>query len=309
MKSVKAFKWVAVAAAATIGVLSSFTPASAVDFEAAEVDQSNFISVAIPAGTLVPYKLWLIRATQPGANCFAVSGDNPGIVAPLWQTTSGCGAGFDSNAYSIRVGGEELRSQYALTVQESNGELLLIGKPLRGRSFVIGRTGGISPGGFMEIELEPGWRITQRSYQGSRLGHFYYTNDATLASLLEGDGVAVGPTPNPNPDPLPGTNFPFPDIAGNTYAREIAAAHSLGLVAGGTDGTFGPTRPVTREEAASIIAEALKTVGCFDHCGGFKNGRLYLADHCDLSALSRCSGQSLECGQNRIAETSRCDCG
>ena len=105
MKSVKAFKWVAVAAAATIGVLSSFTPASAVDFEAAEVDQSNFISVAIPAGTLVPYKLWLIRATQPGANCFAVSGDNPGIVAPLWQTTSGCGAGFDSNAYSIRVGG------------------------------------------------------------------------------------------------------------------------------------------------------------------------------------------------------------
>lgn len=259
MKSVKALKFVAVAAATAIGVFSSFTPVQAIDFEAVEVDESAFISVAIPAGTLVPYKLWLIRETQPGANCFSVSGDNPGIVQPLWQTNSGCGAGFDSNAYSIRVGGEELRSQYALTVQQGDGELLLVGKPLRGRSFVIGRTGGVVPGGFMEIELDPGWRITQRSYDGSRLSHFYYTNDASLASLLDGEEVVVNPNPNPNPEPQP--QYPFPDIARDTYAAEIAAAYNLGIVAGGTDGRFDPTRPVTREEAASIVAEAAKTRG------------------------------------------------
>jgi len=259
MKSRKAFSSIAIAAAATIGVLSSFTPAKAFDFENAEVDQDSLISVAIPAGSLVPYKLWLIRETQPGANCFDVSGSNPGIVDPLWQTTSGCGVGFDSNAYSIRVGGEDLRSQYALNIVQGDGELLLVGRPLQGRSFVIGRTGGIVPGGFMEIQLDPGWRITQRTYEGERLSHFYYTNDASLASLLEGDDVVTNP--NPNPDPQPQPDFPFPDIARDVYAAEITAAFNLGIVAGGTDGNFDPLRPVTREEAASIVAEAIQTRG------------------------------------------------
>lgn len=259
MKSVKAMKFLAVAAATAIGVLGSFTPTQAIEFDTAEVDQSSVLSVAIPGGTLVPYKLWLIRETQPGATCFTVSGDDPGIVQPLWQSNSGCSTGFDSNVFSIRVGDEDLRTEYALAVQESNGELLLLGKPLRGRSFVIGRTGGIQPGGYMEIELDPGWRITQRVYDGQRLSHFYYTNDATLASLLEGEDIVVGPTPTP--DPIPDRDYPFPDIAGNTYAAEIAAAYNLGLVAGGTDGRYDPNRPVTREEAASIVIEAIKTVG------------------------------------------------
>lgn len=259
MKSVKAWKFVAVAAATTIGIFSSFSPSQANTFDAVEVDETSMISVAIPGGSLVPYKLWLIRETQPGANCFSVSGDNPGIVEPLWQTTSGCGAGFDSNAYSIRAGGEELRGQYSLIVQESNGELLLLGKPLRGRSFVIGRTGGIVPGGFMEIELEPGWRITQRSFEGSRLSHFYYTNEASLASLLDGEPVVTNPTPTPTPPIQP--EYPFPDISRDIYADEITAAFNLGIVAGGTDGNFDPLRPVTREEAASIVAEAIETKG------------------------------------------------
>ncbi len=260
MKSVKALKLVAAAAATTIGIIGSFTAVQASNFDAVEVNSNSMISVAIPGGSLVPYKLWLIRETQPGANCFAVSGNNPGIVEPLWQVNSGCGAGFDSNAYSIRVGGEELRGQYSLNIQERNGELVLLGRPLRGRSFVIGRTGGIVPGGFMEIELDPGWRITQRSFQGSRLSHFYYTNEAPLASLLEGDPIATDPTPPTTPPPTR-PEYPFPDIQRDIYAAEITAAFNLGIVAGGTDGNFDPLRPVTREEAASIVAEALITRG------------------------------------------------
>lgn len=250
-KSVQTSRFLAIAAATTISLLGGVTPMSAVEFDTAEVDQSSLISVAIPAGSLVPYKLWLIRETQPGANCFAVSGNNPGIVEPLWQNNPGCSRGFDSNVYSIRVGGEPLRGEYSLNIVEGDGELLLVGRPLRGRSFVIGRTGGIMPGGFMEIQLDPGWRITQRFYNGERLSHFYYTNDASLASLLEQDDIVTPPRPD----------FPFPDIARDIYAEEIAAAYNLGIVAGGTDGNFDPRRPVTREEAASIVAEAIKTQG------------------------------------------------
>jgi N-acetylmuramoyl-L-alanine amidase len=259
MKSKKAFRFVAVAAAATIGVLSSSLPAISVDFDATEVDQGQFLSVAIPGGSLIPYQLWLIRENQPGADCFEVSGTNPGVVEPLWRGNSACGTSSDSNGYSIRVNDEDLGTGYSLSIKESNGELVLLGQPLRGSSFIIGRTGGISPTGYTEIKLEPGWRITQRSLDGRLAGHYYYTNDATLAELESGEGIATGPSPTPTP--LPEVTYPFPDIASDIYAREIALAADLGIVAGGDDGRFGPERPVTREEAASIVVEALLTKG------------------------------------------------
>lgn len=248
-------------AAATIGVLSSSIPANSATFDALELEQSRFLSVGIPGGSLVPYQLWLIRENQPGANCFEVTGTNPGVVEPLWRGNSNCGTSSDSNGFSIRVDGEDLGSSYSLTVRESNGELVLLGQPLRGQSFVIGRSGGISPNGYTEIKLNPGWRITQRSFEGQTTGHFYYTNDATLAELLDEEEVAVGPTPTP--DPTPETQFPFPDISRDIYAQEIALAASKGIVSGMQDGTFGPTRPVTREEAVSIVVEALLTRGDF----------------------------------------------
>ena len=257
MKSNKAFRLVAVAAAATIGVLSSALPAVSVDFDAAEVDQARFLSVAIPGGSLIPYQLWLIRENQAGAECFSVSGTNPGIVEPLWRQNNACGTSSDSNGYSIRVDGEDLGTSYSLAVKESEGELILLGQPLSGRSFVIGRTGGISPNGYTEIELSPGWRITQRSYQGSTTGHFYYTNDATLAELESGEDIATGPSPTP--EPLPDIDFPYPDISRDIYAEEITLASNLGIVSGRQDGTFGPERPVTREEATSMVVEALLT--------------------------------------------------
>jgi hypothetical protein len=261
MKLKTASRFIAVAAAATIGVLSSSIPAHSVDFDALELDQSRFLSVGIPGGTLIPYQLWLIRETQPGANCFDVTGSNPGVVEPLWRGNSNCGTSSDSNGFSIRVNGEDLGTSYALAVKDINGELVLLGQPLRGKSFVIGRSGGISPNGYTEIELNPGWRITQRSYEGQTAGHFYYTNDATLAELLDEEEVAAGPTPTP--DPTPEVQYPFPDISRDVYAQEIALASELGIVSGMQDGTFGPTRPVTREEAVSIVVEALLLRGDF----------------------------------------------
>ncbi|MDB9525980.1 DUF3747 domain-containing protein [Oscillatoria sp. CS-180] len=263
MKLRNAFKLAAVAAAATIGVLGSAITASSTEFDALEVDQDSFLSVAIPGGRFIPYQLWLIRERQPGAECFAVTGSDPGVVTPLWrENTSGCAPTSDSNGYSIRVGGEELGSAYALAVKESDGELVLLGQPLRGSSFVIGRTGGISENGYTEIKLAPGWRITQRTYEGTPLGHFYYTNDLTLAELETGDDIAANPVPNP--DPVPQIDYPFPDIANDIYADEIVRAVEIGFVAGRQDGTFGPTRPVTREEATSMVVEALLTRGNFE---------------------------------------------
>ena len=260
MKSKTALKFLAFAAA-TIGMLGNSNRAWA-QFTTQEVDQNQFLSTAQQTSGLIPYKLYLIRQISGSRSCYDVSGSNPGEVNPLWTTFdfSGiCGRSSDSNGYSIRVDGDELGSAYRLQVKESGGELVLLGVPRRGTSLLIGRTGGISNTGFTEINLQPGWRITQRVYEGRPQGHFYYTHDATLTELTSGGDVAIDPPTTPPPTTPPATDpVPFPDVRGDIYATEITRAVEIGFVAGFQDGTFKPTQPVTREEAASMVLEAFE---------------------------------------------------
>lgn len=260
MKPTSALKLIAFTAA-TLGVFggTADTTLAQSQFTSQEVDQNRFVSVAAPGSRFNPYKLFLIEQRSGERACFEVSGGEPGVVNPLWTTFdfSGiCGRSADSNGYSIRVDSTDLLGDYRLQVTEVGEELVLLGRPRSGPPLLIGRTGGVSPNGFTEIELEPGWRITQRVFDGRPLGHFYYTNDATLAELTSGEDVAISPPttrpPVTTPDPVP-----FPDIRGDVYATEIARAVEIGFVAGFQDGTFKPTRPVTREEAASMVVEAL----------------------------------------------------
>ena len=54
----------------------------------------------------------------------------------------------------------------------------------------------------------------------------------------------------------------FKDVkAGNKYMASVAAALEYGIVAGYTDGTYRPDRLITREEAASILVNAMKIAG------------------------------------------------
>ncbi|GGI06494.1 S-layer homology domain-containing protein [Egicoccus halophilus] len=50
---------------------------------------------------------------------------------------------------------------------------------------------------------------------------------------------------------------PFSDVtATHTHAASIAALHAAGIAHGAADGTFGPDRPVTREQMASLLTAA-----------------------------------------------------
>ncbi|MGF1523753.1 MAG: DUF3747 domain-containing protein [Leptolyngbyaceae cyanobacterium] len=258
MKSKTALKFVAFAAA-TIGALGTTGRAWA-QFTSQEVDQSRFLTVVQrTTSRFLPYKLYLVRQISDERPCYQVSGADPGEVNPLWTTFdfSGiCGRSSDSNGYSIRVNGEDLGAGYKLDIRESGDELLLIGTGRDG-TLTIGRTGGISDTGFTAIDLEPGWRITQRVFQGGTLGHYYFTSDATLAELLSDEPIAANPPPVTIP-PDTSEPVPFPDVQGDIYATEIANAVEIGFVSGFQDGTFKPLRPVTREEAVSMVVEALR---------------------------------------------------
>jgi hypothetical protein len=56
------------------------------------------------------------------------------------------------------------------------------------------------------------------------------------------------------------SSLPFSDISQNVYKPEILAAFQLKIVQGFPDGTFRPNQPVTREQAVSMIVDAINII-------------------------------------------------
>jgi N-acetylmuramoyl-L-alanine amidase len=170
-------------------VFGNLGNAIAQTYGAQELDQSRILLVSAPGSRLRPHQLYIIEQISDDRPCYTITGSSPGEVNPLWTTFdfSGiCGRASDTNGYSIRTANEDLGIRYRLQIRESDGELLLLGVPSdRSTPLQIGRTGGISSTGFTQIILNPGWRVTKRTFEGQTLGHNYLTNEATLAQLLE----------------------------------------------------------------------------------------------------------------------------
>jgi len=185
----------------TVTSVGMLLPVSAATFDEQEVDQSLFVAIARPYGQN-QYDLLVIEQIAGKKDCWAEDGSNPVLIDPLllkFDFTGICRRSTDSNGYSIRVNGEDQGLNYILTVEPSNGELLLVGKnrnnPTQGE-VLVGRTQGMASG-FLKIILEPGWRITKRAYKGKILGHVYFSTNQ-----LNPGNVPVEPPPGAIP--LPG---------------------------------------------------------------------------------------------------------
>jgi len=200
--------------ATLFGALSTIAinPASATGsmFGQQEVRQQNFVSVAAPVGTTERRSLLIIEQVSSNRPCWSEQGSEPTVVNPLllnFDFTGICGRATDSNAYSIRVGGEDLGIRYMVSLVRQGDDLVLQGRPVRGEgpTLEMGRTKFADD--FTKITLNPGWRLTKRTYQGRTLGHLYFTNDSSLAELAEATGtIATNPTPNSTPNPTPTSN-------------------------------------------------------------------------------------------------------
>jgi N-acetylmuramoyl-L-alanine amidase len=78
-----------------------------------------------------------------------------------------------------------LGRQYSLRIVERQGDLVLVALTREDpfHPIEIGRTRGTSEN-FSRIDLQPGWRLTRRMYNGEPLGHLYLTNEQSLQALL-----------------------------------------------------------------------------------------------------------------------------
>lgn len=193
MKLVRRLTALAAVVCSTVGTTGS---ALANTFESTEVDLSDFITIAAPIGQTNGYQLLLVEQISDARPCWTERGTHPTTVEPLlldFDFTGICGRATDSNGYSIRMGDRDLGMQYSLRVVQRGDELVLIGRPFgsdRNLSpLEIGRTRGLTSG-FARIYLDPGWRLTRRTYQGRSLGHIYLTHDLTLAEFSQLDPVS-----------------------------------------------------------------------------------------------------------------------
>ena len=283
MKFMSAFKAAALTAA-TVGVLGGsgqaianhHTPVQpmvretgtllAQTFGNIAINEANFLVVAVPGSTSQPYRLYIVEQLQPNPPCWTIAnpGGEPTQVNALWNTfdfTGVCRLQRDTNGYAIRLAGQDL-SGVRFEVNQRDGDLLLQFAPstVSRDRITIGRANGISPTGFTQIDLNPGWSLTKRTFNGAIVSSHlvYFTNELTLAQIQ--GGVIGSPTPPITP-PVTPPALAFNDIRGNRYAADITRASSLGVISGfPEDGTFRPTAPLTREQAVSVVMETARKV-------------------------------------------------
>lgn len=197
------------------------TAVQAIQFDQVEVsDPARFVVMASPIGTTGSYKLLIFEQLNDRRQCWREAPGTPTTIEPLFldfDFTGICGRSTDSNAYSVRVAGQELGGRYNLRLVKEGGELVLIGFSLLDRdvqSFEIGRTRGLADG-FLKIELDPSWRLTRRSFQGKPLGHLYFTSDRNLRDLAN---TSRPPAPQPAPlQPTPAPLQPAPNLQPPTF--------------------------------------------------------------------------------------------
>ncbi len=169
-------------------------------FAAAEVELDKFVLVAAPIGRGERSQLNIYEQVKGTRPCFAVGEGKPAAVNPLLATFdfSGiCGRYIDANGFSVRIGGSDLATSYRLMVTRDTDDMLLLAIPTRGAAgpeMVVARTLGLG-GGFLKLELEPGWTLKRRQYGSRRLGHIYLYRDDWPGSSTAAAAASDPPAP------------------------------------------------------------------------------------------------------------------
>ncbi len=182
------------------------SPAAAAEFGNQELDSNKVITVASPIGNRA-HQLLVLEQLSNSRQCWEESEDNVKPLLLQFDFTGICGRGTDSNGYSVRVGGEDLGWRYDLRMLRDGDDLKLVARSVSDRSkpdIEVGRASNQS-GEFTAVELNPGWRVTKRTYNGQVLGHYYLTHNQdlnTLAAAAPSTPAASPVTPSESPTAL-----------------------------------------------------------------------------------------------------------
>ncbi len=218
-------------------------PANAATFNNRPISSDQVVAVASPVGNS-SHQLLILEQLGNQRECWQETGNTVDPLLLDFDFTGICGRGTDSNGYSIRVGNEDLSWRYSLRIERREGQLRLLASSNTDRSappLEVGTAEAIA-GDFVRINLNSGWSITKRTYNGQTLGHYYLTHNESLETLI----AAATPDDQPSrppimsvrpenpslptiPVPSPGTNRPPSPTYEGTPPPPSNQASRLGL--------------------------------------------------------------------------------
>ncbi len=175
--------------AACVGSLSLSPPGLAFEFGQRPIDPNLAVAMATPVTHGNFYRLVILEQVPNQRTCWEEEGNGPVRIDPLllnFNFEGACDRKTDSNGYSIRVNGRDLGVDYRLDISRRQNDLVLFARPTRDRAaptIEIGRTNGVEEGS-LKIQLNPGWQMAYRTYDGQVLGHIYLSHDAPLDTPL-----------------------------------------------------------------------------------------------------------------------------
>lgn len=177
------------------GLAPAAQAASSSRFTEQAVNPTQFVVMAAPRNAN-DYNLVILEQKSSQRACWT---ENNGIIDPLllnFDFSGICSRSTDSNGYSVRMAGEDLGLQYNLRLVNRGSYLSLLATPnRRGQStFEIGRTKTASQN-YLAVDLQPGWELSRRVFDGKPLGHIYFSSAQAVANT-----IATAPTqPSINP--------------------------------------------------------------------------------------------------------------
>lgn len=223
------------ATAALLGL--GIAPAAAVEFDQQSIPSERVVAVASPVRGGELHSLLILEQLSNSRPCWREEGSGPIRIEPLllnFDFTGICDRKTDSNGYSIRVDGEDLGLTYRLEIDRRANDLVLQAVPFTPGAprIDIGRTNGLS-NDFVKIELDPGWEIARRTYNGQALGHLYLNRDQPLDVAIARDLPTTTPTRPTQPAvPLPPPpSAPPLTAAAGAYYRVVVSGSSPDLLA------------------------------------------------------------------------------
>ena len=173
------------------GVVSAPPPSQ---FSTQEVDPNKFVVVSAPIGSTgraqlnIYEQLLNTNKCKSGKHCHCYrTNESTGVVTPIlgrtdpeapqlgvFDFTGKCRRYLDANGYMARIGNDDLTSHSIRIVQRDGVDVLVAANGTQ--EIEIGRAKGSDPE-FLKIELNSGWRIMRRTYNGKPLGFVYLYRD------------------------------------------------------------------------------------------------------------------------------------
>ena len=156
-------------------------------FDSAAVPEKHFAVLAQPIGR-AQWKLLVLEQIKAQPRCWRARQD--GLVEPSlnrFNFSGICKRYLDSNGYSLRSGGQDLGTRFRFRLKRSGTSLKLEAlDPQQRAPLLVGqaRISKRDPIGFVALQLEPGWALERRVYQGRPLNHLYFAHLEPVNRLL-----------------------------------------------------------------------------------------------------------------------------